>query len=118
MTIKDFPISGPYYVSVLGTTINNEEIFSYKQIIIENKNEKNNKADTEDNRMKPIFYIIIIILSIIGIIIIIVFTYKFIKLKKQKLDLSEQVKRISMTLSREDEDKKRDSSEQKENLIN
>lgn len=118
MTIKDFPISGPYYVSVLGTTINNEEIFSYKQIIIENKNEKNNKADTEDNRMKPIFYIIIIILSIIGIIIIIVFTYKFIKLKKQKLDLSEQVKRISMTLSREDEDKKRESSEQKENLIN
>ena len=116
MTIKEFPKSEPYYISVIGITTNNEEIFSYKQIIIENKNEKKN-VDDDSNKSGALFYIIIILLIVVLVGITIFFMYKFYLLNKQKADLSEEVRNISMKLSREDEDK-RDGEEQRESLVN
>ena len=73
--------------------------------------------DDDSNKSGPFFYIIIILLVVVLVGITIFFMYKFYLLNKQKEDLSEEVRKISMKLSREDEDN-RDGEEQKESLVN
>ena len=55
------------------------------------------------------------VVVLVGITIF--FMYKFYLLNKQKEDLSEEVRKISMKLSREDEDN-REGEEQRESLVN
>ena len=98
ITLKEFPSSEPFIVSVIAVTKTNEEIFAYKQINIEVE------EIIKEKENNTFLWVIAILLIIIVIVLIALFVYFFIKMRKQQLDLMQQVQNISMKLPREIEE--------------
>ena len=96
--MKEFPSSEPFIVSVIAVTKTNEEIFAYKQINIEVE------EIIKEKENNTFLWVIAILLIIIVIVLIALFVYFFIKMRKQQLDLMQQVQNISMKLPREIEE--------------